>query len=227
MTNKLRVKQGRTELTVDHKGEDLTFIPPSYGPSTYADVKELIEKDNLEPPTMSQTASLVHSAFNSNDEYSKEIKEIMKSRWLWAYTGTLYIPSKGAYIQDNPQVKNGKPYMDQSELERKLAANDPSVRSVLFGFKIGEMSPIQLSKNAYIIALAGEEGAEKLAEVADEYQNKPYLYSFTSVNEPTTRVSTLYYSDWDLVRRLSIDGDIRGKGRDGYALGVRAVKIRK
>ena len=223
MTNALRIKQSRAELTTEHKGEDLTFMHPSYGPGNYANVKELIEKDNLEPPTMAQTASLVYSAFNSDDEYSKEIKEIMKSRWLWAFTGTLYIPNKGAYIQDNPQVKNGMPYIDQSELERKLEAHDPGVRFVPFGFKIGEMSPIKLSKNAYVIALAGEEGAEKLAEVADEYQNKPYLYIFTSVNEPFIRISALG-SAWGLDHRLSVNGDYHGSGRDGFAFGVRRAR---
>ncbi len=225
MTNTLRIKQGKTELTVDHRGEDLTFMHPSYGPGTYTNVKELIEKDNLEPPTMAQTASLVHTAFNSDDEYSKEIKEIMKSKWLWAFTGTLYIPNKGAYIEENPQVKNGMPYMDQGELERKLEANDPGVRFVPFGFKTGTMSPINLSKNAYVIALAGEEGAEKLAEVSDEYGINPHLYSFTLVNEPLTRVSALL-SGWFLDHRLYVNGDNHG-GWGSRAVGGRVAEIKE
>ncbi|MBI2671085.1 hypothetical protein HYX18_03870, partial [Candidatus Woesearchaeota archaeon] len=98
----MRVKEGRTELTTDHDGRDLTFVVPSYGPNTYAGVRDLIEKDGLKTPTMAETASLVCTAFNSDDKYSNEIKQLMKDRWLWAFTGTLYVPNKGAYIQDNP-----------------------------------------------------------------------------------------------------------------------------
>ena len=224
MTNALRIKQSRAELTTEHKGEDLTFIHPSYGPDDYTNVKELIEKDNLEPPTMAETASLVHSVFNSDDTYSEEIKRIMKDKWLWAFIGILYIPNKGAYIQDNPRIKNGMSCMDQNELERKLEANDPCVRVVPFGFKTGEMSSLQLSKNEFIRAIAGEEGAEKLAEVvADKYRNKSQLYSFDSVNEPLTRVSALY-SDWDLDLRLVISGLNHGYSRDGHAFGVRRAR---
>src|SRR3989338_4017898 len=215
----LRIKEGRTELTTTHQGQDLTFVHPSYGPDTYANVGSQIEQAGLIRPTMSQITSLAHTSCNSNDKYSKEIQKIMKDNWLWGFTGTLYVPNKGAYIQEDPQIRNGMPFMDESELVRKLEANDPSVRFVPFGFKVGEMTPIQLAGNKYVQALVGEEGAEKLAEIADKHKNKPYLWSFESVDEPITRVSALY-SDWVLDVRLYVDGYVRGDGRDGYSFGV-------
>lgn len=215
----LRVKEGRTLLTTDHNGEELTFAHPHYGPGTYAQVGEQIQKEGLARPTMAQTVSLVHTAFNSDDKYSKEIKDIMRNKWLWAYTGILYVPNKGAYIQDDPQIKNAMPYMDQNELERKLYSNDPTVRFVPFGYKTGEMTPIQMAKNPFVIVQAGQEGAQKLSEVADKFKRKPYLYSFDSVVKPITRVSALN-SDWDFGSRLNVSGDLHGDDDDGCAFGV-------
>ena len=81
------------------------------------------------------------------------------------------------------------------------------------------MSSLELAKNPYIIALAGEEGADKLAEIADKYRNKPYLYSYESVKEPITRVSALNF-DWVLEHRLNVNGTDRGNDWDSRAFGV-------
>ena len=115
------------------------------------------------------------------------------------------------------------PYMDLNDLERKLKSNDSSVRFVPFGFETESMSAIQLVKNRYVIALAGEEGAEKLAEVAGKFKQKPYLWSFKSVNEPTTRVSALS-SNWDLGHWLLVGGDLHGDCGAGHAFGVRVAR---
>ena len=151
-TQGLRVE--KIKLTTTHNGEDLTFLYPAYGPYIYASVKELIEQDNLKPATMAETVSLVHAAFNSDDQYSNEIKDIMKKRWLWAFTGTLVTP-RGEYIQDNPETREGMPFMEESELVKKLESNDPSVRLVPFNYKTGEMTSLELVKNPYVIALTG------------------------------------------------------------------------
>ncbi len=216
-----RVREGRIELITEHEGNDLTFIYPVHGPNTYANVQSSIESAGLATPTMAETASLVHSAFNSDDKYRKEIKQLMKDRWLWAFTGTLYVPNKGAYVQDYPEIRKGIPLMDESDLVKKLEANDPNVRFVPFGFAINEMSAIQLAQNPYLIAIAGKEGAQKIAEVADKHRNKPFLYSFKSVDQPLIRVSALV-SYWDFVgSRLWVNGISRGDGGNCYAFGVR------
>ena len=220
MKNQLKIKQGKTELTASHNGRDLTFMHPNYGPNTYANVRADIEKDNLRTATMAETASLVQGAFNSSDKYSEEIKGLMKDRYLWAFTGTLYVPNKGAYIQDAPETRNGMPFMDESDLIKRLESGDSSVRHVPFGYKTESMSPLELGKNPYVIALAGEEGAEKLAQVADKHKRQPsYLRSFESVSEPLTRVSTLS-SGWGLGGGLYVGGVSLGDGRSGCAFGV-------
>jgi len=215
----LRVEKGLTRLIVPHNGQDLTFIHPKEGPGTYAKVAQEIDNANLARPTMAQTASLVHAAVNSNNQYSQEVLNTLRQNWMWGFTGTLFVPNKGAYIQDNPEIENRMPVMDQSELIKKLEASDPNVRFVPFGFETGEMTPRQLEKNKYVIGLAGEEGAEKLAEVADRSKRKPYLWSFESVNEHLTRVSALD-SDWGFDGRLNVNGGSHGYVSYGFAFGV-------
>src|SRR3989338_2088192 len=209
---KLRIKEGRAELTVDHLGRDLTFIHPHFGPDTYANVGSQIEQAGLIRPTISEITSLAHTSYNSDDNYSKKIQKLMKDYWLRGFTGSLYVPNKGAFIQDDPQIRNGMPFMDESELVRKLEANDPSVRFVPFGFKVEEMTPTHLAENKYVQALVGEEGAEKLAEMASKRRINPVLYSFESVDEPLTRVSALV-SLWGLGGGLVVFGYDRGYGR--------------
>src|SRR3989344_1735877 len=111
------------------------------------------------------------------------------------------------------------PFMEESDLARRLEEGDEGVIYVPFGFKTGEMTPLELAKNAYVKALAGAEGAEKLAEVADKYKKNPYLWSFESVERPLTRVSALV-SGWVLDYRLCVGGGSDGDYRDGYAFGV-------
>ena len=81
--------------------------------------------------------------------------------------------------------------MDKSELVKKLEADSKDVRFVPFGYKTGEQSTKELEKNPFFIALAGEEGAEKLAESSGNYKLKPYLYSFKKIDEFKTRVASL------------------------------------
>ncbi len=209
---------GRTLLKP--RGTNLIFIHQAYGPNTYAKVKEAIEQDNLKPATMAETASLAHAAFNSDDNHSKEIRKIMKERGLWAFTGTLYTPKLG-YVQDNPETREGMPYMDESDLVKKLEAGDSSVRTFNYCFKTGEMSPGELAKNEYVQALAGDEGAEKLAELAGRHESQPYLWGFKSVSKPETRVSALF-SNWNFGTWLYVYGDGYGRGNNRYgcALGV-------
>ncbi len=217
------IRKGKTEIDVLHKDTILTFTHPAYGQNNYSNLKELIEKDSLNSPTMSETASLVYQAF-INDKEEKEpefndIKKIMKDRWLWGFTGILYTP-KLIYIQDNPETRNGRPFMDESELVKKLEQKDPNVRTLQYGFKLESMSSLDLAKNPFVIALAGEEGADKLAQVADTFKSKPYLGSFKSVDENLTRVSALYSYGY-LDHRLSVGGGNHGDDRGGCALGVR------
>ena len=217
------IRKGSTEIDVSHKDSNLTFVHPAYGPNTYLNIKQLIENDEMDTPTFSETVSLIYPAFVNDKEKKVEefndIKKIMKDNWLWGFTGILYTPET-IYVQDNPEIRNGMPFMDEGDLVKKLEQNDPSVRQVQYGFNTGSMSALSLVKNEFVIALAGEEGADKLAQIADTFKINPYLWSFKNVNENQTRVSALD-SSRSLDHRLDVIGNNFGNYRDGYAFGVR------
>lgn len=215
----LRAKEGRTELYAEHEGKDITFIYPAKGPGTFAQVGEQIDSDGLIRPTMAQTASLAYAAWqNPKDKYSSEVIDVIKNKWLWAFNGILYVPNKGAYIQDDPKTENGRVSMNLSELEKMLKEGDPRVRFVPFGYKTEKQTALELGKNRFVQALAEKEGAEKLAEVANRYKKQPYVWSFNNVNEETQRVAALG-SLWVLGGWLGVDGDGVG-GYGGRAFGV-------
>ena len=81
-----------------------------------------------------------------------------------------------------------------------------------------------MENNHFIRELSGEEGAEKLVEVADTFSYKPYLWSFSSVDEPLITVSGLG-SGWGLEDRLHFKGGSHGYDGGGFALGYVGKKF--
>ncbi len=226
-TQGLNIREGRTYLDVNSKQGVVSFVAPAFGPGTYAGVNLQILEAGLIQPTMGQTAELANGAWqNPKEKYSSDVIQKLRSNWLWAFNGLLYAPNEGIYIQDRPEVRNGRVFMDKSDVVKKLGAKDPSVRFVPFGtFKREAQSSLELSKNPFIQALAGEEGADKLAQVADKYGNKPYVWALKEkdVSQLTTKVASLdsggiFGVDGD---RLDVGGDVWDGYDGGCAFGVR------
>jgi len=200
--NLMKVEIGKTYLTgIPHEGNEITFQHPTFR-GTYGNVAEQIDNDGLKRPNSEETASLVYDAFqNSKGEYESEIIKILKDRWFWEFTGNLYLPksteeiSDGVILETNPKIVDGKLNMDKKSLIKRLQKNDPLVNFVPFGYKLGEQTEFELMKNPYIVARYGEEGAQKIVEIASKYQKNSKLWSFDSVNEEKIRMSTLY-CDW-------------------------------
>ncbi len=186
----------REVITVSHLDGKVSFDTKSFK-GIYDSVGNQIEEVGLEKPTPEKTASLVYSAYeNPDNKYAKEIKNIMKNSWFWMFNTIKYVPNEGAFIQ--------KP-------------NQEDV-FVPFGYKIRRQSSLELSKNKFVIGLFGEEGADKIARVADTYSNKPHLYSFENVDKEITRNSALSDS-WVFGYGLSVYG-YWGGGNLGHAFGV-------
>jgi len=221
----MKVKEGKTSLTISHEGGELTFQYPAFS-GTYGSVAEQIDKEGLKRPNSPETASLVYDAFQNKDgKYESEIIKILKENWFWEFTGNLYLPksneeiNNGVILEHNPKIENGKLIMDKNSLVQRLKENDFQVKFVPFGYKIEKQSSLELSKNPYIVARYGEEGADKIAKVADKYSNKPYVWSFNSVNEEKVRMSALGRI-WSFDVRLDVYGYFWDDDDGGDAFGV-------
>ena len=122
-------------------------------------------------------------------------------------------------LESNPRIENGRWDMNKKSLIKRLEENDHLVKFVPFGFKTGEQTSGELGKNSYVVARYGNEGAEKIAEVADKYKKKPFLYAFDSVDEEKVRMSALD-GFWGFGGRLGVDGDYWVGSGGGRSFGV-------
>ena len=221
----MKIQVGKTYLTVPHKNEEVTFQYPSFR-GTYGNVAEQVGKEGLKRPISSETSSLIYDALqNPKGEYESQILDILKDNWFWEFTGNLYLPrsneevSNGVIIEDNPKIVNGRLNMDKKTLIKRLQADDKSVRFVPFGYKIEAQTLEELGKNPYIVARYGEEGAEKIAKIASQFKNKPYIWSFNFVDEETARMSALLRL-WGFGYRLNVYGDDWDANDGGHSFGV-------
>jgi hypothetical protein len=228
----MEVKKGYTELIVPHEGSKITFQHPAFR-GTYANVANELDRAGLKRPTSPEVASLVYDAWkNPTGEHESEIISILKNNWLWEITRNLYLPKSNKEINNgvildldsqNLKFENGKLKMDKSDLIKRLNEGDSNVKFVPFGFKTGQQNLLEFAKNPYIVARYGEEGAEKISEVASKYKKDPYVWSFNSVNEEKVRMSALG-GVWFDGRRLGVVGDSWGDSDYGRAFGVRAKR---
>jgi hypothetical protein len=223
----MKAQIGKTYLTeIPHEGKELTFEHPSFK-GTFGEVYNKIKELGLKIPSSAETASLVYDAFqNLGGKYESEIKDILRNDWFWEFTGNLYLPksnediNNGVILDLNPTIENGRLVMNKNSLIKRLQDNDSNVKFVPFGYKIDSQTPLELSKNPYIIARYGEEGADKIAKVADNYKQNPSLWSFNSVNEEKTRVSALNETMF-LTWGVSVGGNNFNVNIRGHAFGVK------
>jgi hypothetical protein len=202
MTNKttFEVKEGRTTIVVPHQGKELIFVAPHAKPSSYGFVGVKIDKAGLLRPTFAETVSLVYSATqNKSNRYAKQVLDILNNGRFWGFNGIRYEPKEGVFISDRNREEVHVP----------------------FGFIIGEQSLEELVKNPFVLALVeGEEGAEKLAKIAETGKNIfHYVTSFGSVDSPINRVPMLNSNCFGLM--ISDNGNNYGNCEDdGCAFGV-------
>ena len=213
---KARVEEGITRIYVPFKNIEIVFAYPFFGPKNYQNVRSQTKEANLSLPTSEETAYLVNTAYLDNEAKNilpfKEVRDIIRNRWLWEFTRNLWTP-EGVYLYDDIDGKK-----DEKYLISRLESGDNSVRFVSKGFKLGQQTSIELGKNSYIVARYGEEGAERIAKVAEKFRKHPYLYGLENVSIPTQRVSALGEGLND--DRLYVYGDDLDDGGDGVAFGV-------
>lgn len=224
----MKAQEGKTYLVdIPHEGGKIAF---QYTPfrGNYVSLASQIDGEGLQRPTSSQTASLIYDSLqNMGGKYESEILKILKDSWFVEFTGNLYLPKRegeevhnGVIVEDNPTIENGRSVMDRKNLIKRLKKNDPNVRFVPFGFATSEQSALKLAKNSYILARYGEEGADKISELASRYKKNPHICSFDFVNSETVKMSALIGGDWDFGGRLCVFGDWN-VGNEGLAFGLK------
>jgi len=122
--------------------------------------------------------------------------------------------------------------MDINDLERRLKpgvntngirfSEDESIRFAPKGlYSLGDHTPDSLSKDGFIIASFGEEGAKKIAEASSKFNYNPRTYGIdiSEGNKPIKRVSALV--DGLNGSRLRFNGNDFDSVRGGGAFGVR------
>lgn len=213
----MRVIEVRTLIEVPHLDGKLTFAYPLKGPVTYTKVGKQIDSDKtpsqLYRPTTAETISLVYAAFkNKDDKYPQKILKILRERYFWCFTKNLWTP-KGVYVVNDRDGSR----LNREDLEKRLDGKD--VRFVPKDkIKLGEQTPGELETNDFVIAHAGEEGAQKLAEIAGEFDHNPYVNGLENVTEDIERVTGLdgdWCRDW-----LGFNGDCSVDIGFGCAAGV-------
>ncbi len=167
----------------------------------FADLRNADYGKGFIMPTMSELAQLICGSLENQKYHSaKNVVKTLKSKLLYGNTGIFYAP-EGMYIQDNPNIKNGRVSMDQKMLERKLGkneekgvvfSNDRTIRFTPYNFNTGLQSPLQLAKNTGVMALVGgEENAEKIAKASDNYKVKINFWASKPTDAPETKVAGL------------------------------------
>ena len=225
----MEVKTGEILLeNIPHEGKEIKFLyPPFRGP--YGEVADAIEKAGLKKPSSGELASLIYDAWkNSRGEYESRLLDILTTGWLWEYSGNLYLPKSneeindGVIIEETPKIIDGKLSMDKNSLVERLRGNDPLVKFVPFGYKIGFMTFRELLCNPYILARYGNEGAEKIVRISSKYKSNPGLYSFSNVDKEKAVMSG--FDNALENNRLIIGGNVYNHISYGHCYGKKEDK---
>jgi len=215
-----------TTMNLDDEG--LTFNSQRVGPLNFAGLRNADYSPGFRMPTMPELVPLVYASLENQDyDTAKNIVENLRRNWLTGNTGILYVPPEGMFVQDNPDLRDGRISMNQEVLEARLGSHeergvvfsdDKSARFTPYEFVRGEQSSLTLSENPGVIALVGgEEKAEKLARASEHYKTKSYFWALDKVDSPQIRVAGLLPDSFN--GRLSV-GAYDGEGCGWSSFGV-------
>lgn len=179
MTDKeLKVRHLDEELIFDSEPIGDDFIPKDFLGIMGRSYDLLRPGKNRLLPTAAETASLLYAAFqNRENEQFKSVRRAadIEGFGLLCDTAAYFTPNKGVYIEDYlSKVALDQfvlPLSDESDLIKRLEAKDERVRFVPFDFvdkgESEHLSPEEMRMHPLIKAICGEEGREKLAEIAN------------------------------------------------------------
>lgn len=216
---KPRIRTGRIEIDFPYQGKILTAVHPFYGPANSLNLLRQIRDSGFREPASLELASFVYEYFDGQEPQALEVNKIMKDNYFRGFTGILYLPQeKTAHFIDNPEFDENS-FVNRDNLLKRLSESRAQVP--FEHLRQGPVSWRDVGKHPYFVAWAGgEDGAEKLAELASKHpRQEAYVWvpDVSNLKEPTARVAGLG-SDWDDVRLYVGSG---GHGIEGsFAFGV-------
>lgn len=219
------------ELTlITLPGTEFVFGAQRFGPTTFKGLRENDYGEGFRMPTIPELVNLVYASLENKKEYktAKNVVKTQKHHWITGNTAVHYFP-KGMFVQDNPELKGGRIFMNQKTLQSKLGSreekrvvfsDDGSIRFAPYGFKRGFQTPLELSINTGIIALfGGEKNAEEFAKASEHYKAKPSFLAVENVDSPITRVANLgSYTIFG--NRLDVDANSDEGSSNKYSFGI-------
>ena len=233
-----------TCLIVPHKDSELRFEFPPQGPSNYQTAGSAVLQRGLYLPTGSETASLLHEVYCTNDKEFKESlesdfirKNVIKNGWLWVFNRNTWTPKNvknaGVYVQHDAQAKGISTPASISDLEDALSGGTAEHgvrfskdRKTAFAsyntVSSGNHNKGTLAKNGFIIASYDIDGAEKIDNVAKKFTFKPYVWTVDNTGNDNTVSLSALVRGWFDGYWLVVVGDGGGVDGVGFAFGVRA-----
>ena len=213
---KPRIVRGREpiEIWVPHEDKEIAFAHHEYGPDIYRDVANQIFKNKQKVPIGDYIVSLLYPAYC--DKKVRKVKEFTNVRdtlhddHLWVFNVNAWT-NKGVYVIMDLEAKGRGLRVDINELEKALE-NGKDINGVRFSkdnlvrfapketYKFGCHTPDSLSKDGFIIASFGEEGAKKLAEVSSKFEENIFISGYYYAHQGdkiSQRVSSLNTSHDD------------------------------
>ncbi len=204
-----------------HKGKIMAAGYPFFGPANSKTLQAQIKQEEYLEPTFSELVSFIHRYFGEEGTKAAKIKEIMNTKYFVGFTGILYLPKKNeVYFKDRPVFASGS-IVDVDNLESRLKLNEAHAKVSLDNLKTGTLPWDQIPGHPLFIAIAGEEGAEKLAELASKHRDKngyiflPDISNFTS---PQARIPLLY--SYQEGRSLTVSLNGAGYSTNSYSFGL-------
>lgn len=205
-----------------HQGKTIIAAHPFFGPANSKTLLSEIKREEYVEPAFPELVSFVHSFFKGEGPLAEEVSEIMSAKYFVGFTGILYLPHKSeVYFIDRPRFDR-RSVVDMDDLLTRLRLKEVHAKVSLENIERGSISWNKIPKNPLFRALAGgEEGAEKLAELASKHSDKkghifvPETSNFTS---PQARIPLLY--SYDKGRSLTVSLNGSGYSINSFTVGL-------
>lgn len=211
-----------TEMEFPHQEKKPAARFPLFGPENSKTLLAQIKHEEFREPTFPELVSFIHRYFNEEGRYAGKVREIMKTKYLIGFTGILYLPgSKEVRFIDYPSFER-RSVVDVDNLETRLRMRGSRAKVSLENVETGSLPLDKIATNPLIIALCdGEEGAEKLAEIASWHPGKKchlFVPVITNFSSPQARMPLLYSYDKGTSLTVSLNGS--GCSINSYSFGL-------